>query len=352
MTATTPRWLLLALLGLLVTAGAYLLGRSAANTDSLNPATTAPEEQPSATQRVPECSRRAATEALFDSRAQLGIRRLGGVGRGRSALAEPRFGIEKLICRDLAGAGAEEMVVQLACCTASSPTPWAIFRSENDRWALSFYRDEIPARLTVKGDEIVEKTPAYNPDDEACCPSAFRFGRVAWDGDEFVYSSDDADPDRKIKVSGEGVSRVGPFRPERGAPLDAAESFGRPSFVSPRDGLCIHEWRDLGLTINFANLGGQDPCGPNGRVGSIELGGVPAEQAGWETEQRVRVGMAFQSVRKLYPDARSVPNTKGAIALIEGPSPIGDGNITPVLSARAQHGEVSQLGLSVGAAGE
>lgn len=98
------------------------------------------------------------------------------------------------------------------------------------------------------------------------------------------------------------LSRVAAFRPERGTPLDAAASFGRPSFIGPRDELCIHEWLDLGSTINFANLGGQDPCGPDRRVGSIELGGVPAERAGWETEHGVRIGMALQDVRELLTD--------------------------------------------------
>jgi hypothetical protein len=53
--------------------------------------------------------------------------------------------------------------------------------------------------------------------------------------------------------------------------------------------LCVNEWRDRGLLVNFADLGGADPCSAEGRVGGIELKDELAAQAGWETDQGVRV---------------------------------------------------------------
>jgi len=343
------RWLLLAVAVGAVAIGGYLVGSSATDDDAPDSGSAARDPAPAA-ETAADCSRPSAKEAIAANRAELGIR---NVGRGSSQDAEqPSYAIRKLICRDLTGDDADEMVVQLGCCTGSSPTPWQIFRDDEGEWSLELHRDDLVAVLSVQGDEIVEKSPAYSADDASCCPTTFRFGRVAWDGERFAYSSDDAQRDRKIRATTKGVARVGAFDPQSGAPPDAAEVFGPPSFVSPRDELCVNEWADLGLKINFANLGGRDPCGPDGRVGSIEIAGEEAVQAGWETDKGIRVGMPLAEAREIYPDAGRIPGLKGVIVLVERPSLIGESGTTPVLSIRARKDEVSQLGLSVGAAGE
>jgi hypothetical protein len=115
---------------------------------------------------------------------------------------------------------------------------------------------------------------------------------------------------------------VGNFKPESGTPFEAAEAFGPPSSVTRDDELCRQDWLDLGLVINFANLGGLDPCSEDGRVGSIELSGSLAEQAGWETAEGLKVGMGVQRLRSIYPDAKveSFPGLRDVYVLIEGPS--------------------------------
>jgi hypothetical protein len=357
LTIHIPRWLLIALAGVLVVglvgAGAYLLGKSSGDdeTSAPSPEVTDTEAETS----PPLCDEQAAKEAVVESEFEAAVRDLGAVQPGTPLFKQFGYVFNKLICRDLTGDGAEEMVIQLACCTASSPTPWAIFSASDDgTWELAFHRDLINAGLSVEGDEIVEKQPALAAGDPSCCPSTYRFGRVTWDGAEFAFTSDDASPDRGIKVSTQGVTRLGDFRPEVQSPLEAAEIFGPPSLVSPNDELCLNEWRDLGLLINFANLGGADPCGVDGAVGSIELTGLLAEQAGWETDEGVRLGMSVDELREIYPDAeqQSIAGLGRVTVLIEGPTLIGEGGTYPVLSTKETGGEVSEMQLSVGAAGD
>jgi hypothetical protein len=85
------------------------------------------------------------------------------------------------------------------------------------------------------------------------------------------------------------VVRFTDVTPERISEIIArVEADGPPPGADPT-GLCVNEWRDRGLLVNFANLGGADPCSAEGRVGGIELKDELAAQAGWETEQGVRV---------------------------------------------------------------
>ena len=39
--------------------------------------------------------------------------------------------------------------------------------------------------------------------------------------------------------------------------------------------LCVIEWEEIGLKVNFANLGGEDPCAPDtGLAATIEIDGA------------------------------------------------------------------------------
>jgi len=356
LTIHVPRWLLLTLAGLvvvgLVGGGAYLLGKSSGDEDDKPKELIAVDDKPVAP--PPECTEREAKQAVVDTDFEAAVRKLGAVEPGEQLFAQFGYIINKLICRDLTGDDVDEMVVQLTCCTGSAPTPWAIFTAEDGEWRLASHRDPSSVVLSVEGDEIVEKLPAYAAGDPLCCPTTFRFGRVSWDGSEFTFASDDASANRTIKVNTQGVTRVGDFRPETQSPIDAADVFGPPSFVTPDDELCVNEWRDLGLVINFANFGSADSCGFDGAVGDIELTGLLAEQAGWETDQGISIGMSVDGLREVYPDAerQSVPGLGKATVLIEGPTLIGEGGTYPVLSVKEADGEVSEMRLSVGAAGD
>jgi hypothetical protein len=355
MTLTIPKWLLALLLVLIVVGigiGAYLLGQSSDE----DPGPTAGETTSAAEEAAtpPECSEVEAERAIPGTEFEAAVRELGVVPPDASLFKRFGFVIAKLACRDLTGDGAEEMLVQLGCCTGGSPSPWAIFTAEDGSWDLAFYRSNVQAGLSFEATTIVEKSPAYAAGDPTCCPSTFRFGEITWDGEEFVFESNEGSSARTIKASTQGVSRIGAFDPTVGSPLEAAEAFGPPSYVLPDDELCVNAWRDLGLLINFANLGGADPCSTEGRVGSVELKGEFAEQAGWETDEGVTVGMTARELRQTYPDAQeqSYPGLGNVLVLIEGPTVIGEGGTYPVLGARLADGEVEELRLSVGAAGD
>jgi hypothetical protein len=355
-----PKWPLLTIVGVVVVGGigvgAYLLGKSPDDDDepTVAPRAAVPTAGEPGEQAAPACSKPAARDAVSDSEFESSVRELGVVQAGDPLFGGFGYVVAEVICRDLTADGAEEMVAQLDCCTGGAPSPWAIFVAEEGAWQPAFYRTGIQARLSVEGDAIVEKSPAYAAGEPTCCPTTYRFGRVSWDGSAFAFESDEASANRTIKAGSQGVKRLGGFQPQNQSPVEAAEEFGPPSYVRPSDELCVNEWRDLGLLIDFANLGGIDPCSADGRVGSIELKDELAAQAGWETDQGVRVGMSLEELRETYPDAQtqSFPGLGKVLVLIEGPTLIGEGGTYPVLSARIAGGAVDELRMSVGAAGE
>jgi hypothetical protein len=107
-------------------------------------------------------------------------------------------------------------------------------------------------------------------------------------------------------------------------------------------------WSDLGLTINFVSLGVGEPCGVDGRVGSIELLGGPAAAAGWETEEGIRVGAELAELQAAYDDP---PRRDSQLVLEEKRFPFGTGKTTTV-GALVVSERVVGLQLFVGAGGE
>ena len=156
----------------------------------------------------------------------------------------------------------------------------------------------------------------------------------------------------------DGVTQLGPLGPDA-SPVDAAAAFGTPSLVIGDGDSCPSEWRDLGLYVFFANFGGSDACGPDGRIASFILAGSPAEQAGWEAEG-ISIGTPESKLDELFPDAVSSaeplpsPFTGAPTAqvLIEKPVPFGDSGTVPAMSAIVEDGKVAYLRFYVGAAGE
>jgi hypothetical protein len=356
MTVHVSKWLLWGLVAVgAVGAGAYLLAHSADEDDpALASGATDPARPESSEAPPPDCSRRAAKDAALDTEFEARVRELGVVQAGDPLFGEPGYFVTELICRDLTADGAEDMVVRLDCCAGGTPTPWAIFLADDDAWRLGLYRAGIQASLKIEGDAVVERSAAYGAGEPICCPTTARRGRVRWTGNAFEFRSDDASANRDIKISNDGVERLGEFRPATGSPAEAANAFGPPSYVLPRDEFCVHEWRDLGLLINFANLGGLDPCTADVRAAGIELKDEFAAQARWKTDRGVRVGMSLQELRDIYPDARtqSFPGLGTVVALISSQALVGVEGAGPVLSARIAEGAVDELRMLVGTAPE
>lgn len=144
---------------------------------------------PAAGQADPACSKQtAAAVAVADSSgfAARVTRQLGTWLRDGEHVME-LFTLRRVHCRDLTRDGQPEMVVELVCCTVSSPSPWGILQRDGaGRWQAVFTRTTTVFRLRVRGGEVVAKLPRYRRTDPSCCPSSFRYEHVRWDGAAFV----------------------------------------------------------------------------------------------------------------------------------------------------------------------
>lgn len=128
---------------------------------------------------------------------------------------------------------------------------------------------------------------------------------------------------------------------------------------SAKSEICRADWRDIGLEIDFVNLGGSNPCGAQGAVGGATVGGLEAEQAGWQTNAGARIGTTEDELLDLYPKMEpstldeTQPEFRGRLFyLVRRPSPIGDEGSIPSLGARLDQGTVTSIDLYVGAGGE
>jgi hypothetical protein len=263
------------------------------------------------------------------------------------------YHVALLRCHDIAGDGGEEMIVGLGAGAAGRIFNWAVFTPDaNGRWALLFDREGAQVNSIHAGDRaIVVRTPTFKAGAPLCCPSGFKPTRVAFqEGEADVDSSDVAPSQREIVVDEGRVVRLAGLDPLTDSPTQALAEFGSPTSIGGSwDSSCPYEWSDLGLTITFANFGGGDPCGPEGRMGSFELSGAPAAQAGWRTNEGAEVGMDAGTVRSLYPGARESGHE---LVLIETPSPIGSGGTIDVMTGFLAGGKAWAYRFYVGAAGE
>jgi hypothetical protein len=148
-------------------------------------------------------------------------------------------------------------------------------------------------------------------------------------------------------------SQVGRWSPFKDATLGAArKAFGSEDVATTEpdaEYLCVVEWRDVGLTVNFANLGGEDPCAPDtGYAGTIEIDGEVSDR--WRTLSGLRPGMPERAIAKLYDDARKTP--EGDWWLVTATSQIGTRDEYAPIVATVEDGVVSGFELTVGAAGD
>lgn len=267
-------------------------------------------------------------------------------------------------CRDLTGDGLDEMVIWLAWGTSSSPTPWAVLSQRDGSWRPEFVREWVIARLKLAGDGIRERSPAYGPDDPFCCPSGERTGTIRYENGEWLYRARGAPKRLDITCAADGSpGELAGIPLLELDPVTAIATLGRPGNITPQgNALCTTSWSDLGLTINFANLGGKDPCGPAGRVGSLTLFGPEARLAGWLVDGKALIGARKAELRELYPEMRRAEydivyrrddRFQGSDwVLRKRKSPYGDAGIIPSLQARIAGGEVVLVDVAVAAAGE
>jgi hypothetical protein len=336
--------------------GGYLLGRSSeSGADRLTPTTAKPA---ACSNSIAE---RATVATNFDDaiRSTLGVRE---EMEGRQPAPPPQFftgspvdfHVAVLRCGDLTGDGVSEMVVGLGAGAAGRIFQWAIFTpDESGRWRLAYDLEGVStSSIEIRGNSVVTRIPTFGPNDPLCCPSGFKLNAVAFrDGGFRTVSPPKASADeRYVAVSEGSVLAVGSFDTRNGSAVQALSDFGSPTSIShyPANS-CNFAWADLGLEIDFLNLGGGAPCGSEGRVARINLSGAAAEQAGWRIGRDASVGMTARALRDLYPGSRQHGSE---LILVEAPTVFGEGTTAPIVTAYIVNGRAEAFRLFVGAAGE
>lgn len=356
-----PKWLVWTAIALLVVAciaAAFALGRSSGGDNSeedvLRPAESSAEAI---------CSKSMAESATLETDFDDDIR-ASSAAIANLEDSQPSeipffseyqtdYQVSILECADLTGDEAAEMVVGLSAGASGRVFQWAVFSPDrNGNWTLAFDRTLVGASsLEIQGDSVFVRTATYGLRDPLCCPSGYKSTQVAFRDSEFrVISPMASPPERLISIEEGRVTRLGLLRPFEVTPSRAIAAFGTPTSVSnyPSE-ICTYSWGDLGLKIAFANFGAGSPCGEAGRIGSFELIGSAAEQAGWHTAEGARVGSRPASLARLYPGAI---RSGDEMLLIETPSPIGADGTIDIATAFLAGEEAKAFRFYIGAAGE
>jgi hypothetical protein len=160
------------------------------------------------------------------------------------------------------------------------------------------------------------------------------------DGDDVAGDFVQKPDSRLVKVQTVGLAAFGPINPHTASAAHATESFGEPDSAVQRGLACTRRWNALGLTIRFAALEGEDPCGSGARIEELTIAGPAAADAGWRTAEGIRPGMPLTVVRRIYPEAGRVAG--GELVLVE-PTPGTDAGRTPVLTVAIDRGRVDGM---------
>jgi hypothetical protein len=148
--------------------------------------------------------------------------------------------------------------------------------------------------------------------------------------------------------------KIGRFAVKRERTLGAAQrAFGQPTSIRRGQQVtCVAAWRPYGLTIQFYNLGGQNPCTP--RYGFFARAFLQGTR--WRTARGVGVGASVSALRRLYPAARFHPGMRGERPagwwLVTRTSPFGLGGTYPGLLATTRSGAVSSFQVRYPAGGD
>jgi hypothetical protein len=154
-------------------------------------------------------------------------------------------------------------------------------------------------------------------------------------------------PARTDSIVVRGDVQIGRFLVKRDGTLDGAiRAFGRPSILRRgRYQTCFARWPDIGLRINFYNLGGKDPCAR--QYGYFSDATMVGEH--WVTAKGLRLGHPARRLYALYSPRRF----SGTWAwLLTRYLPYADGFRYPGLSAKIHRGWVTAFRVRYPAGGE
>lgn len=311
MTIRIPRWLPIVLGVLALVVVGFFLGRlvvpeSTPSGQVFSREAVADEGEPeSDAKEMPECSRRAALVALRPLALE-GVKALDFFIDPDSGDFIDSIRPHLIDCTDVSGDGRDEMIVSYLYGGFGTAfrIPWIIFDHKSGRWKAAYIDDAlVTTQIEVRGNSVRVVEPAYGPDDANCCPSGERTGKVSYAAGEYSYQPDEGTSDRSIVVERDGrdsrVVSVGGFDIWRGDIEDAIEQFGAPSrYFRAGAEFCPTSWSDIGLTIEFYNLGAANPC-----EAGVVMHFRVEDGAGWYGPGRLEPGMPERAMHRLYPDA-------------------------------------------------
>ena len=91
-------------------------------------------------------------------------------------------------CADFDRDGDVDRAVSYACCTVSSPGPYAILRHDPTGWATVYARlSDVVFRFAPHRGRLLAQSPKYGPSDANCCPGhiatrELRYSHGKWVG--------------------------------------------------------------------------------------------------------------------------------------------------------------------------
>jgi hypothetical protein len=91
-------------------------------------------------------------------------------------------------CADFDRDGDVDRAVSYACCTVSSPGPYAILRHDPTGWTTVYARlNDVVFSFVPHGGRLIARSPKYGPNDANCCPGhistrTLRYSHGRWTG--------------------------------------------------------------------------------------------------------------------------------------------------------------------------
>lgn len=101
--------------------------------------------------------------------------------------------LDRSYCADFDRDGDVDRAVSYACCTVSSPGPYAILRHDPAGWTTVYARlSDTVFRFAPRGGRLIVRSPKYGSNDPNCCPSristrALRYSHGRWVGTVSVH---------------------------------------------------------------------------------------------------------------------------------------------------------------------
>ena len=219
--------------------------------------------------------------------------------------------------------------------TVDLPRPWAIYASDGEKWTPALIRSRVPgAEVTVEGGEVASAPRRWWR--VTCCAAQPAGARVSFAGTATGSPTiPTLAPRSHDRARRRGRGRDRRVRSPGGELPGAVGLFGPASTYGPEGDTCPASWDDLGMTIEFANLGGLDPCGEEGRVAEARIERAEAAQAGWKTEEDATVEMPEDELQ-LYPTCgrrrriRSTPRSRWGSCSRWSIAPRRSGSMSPL----------------------